>query len=71
MSDARSQADTLASNGDLTITGVQSVSTGHVNVRPYRAELTADAAGGAGTDIDSGPVTVTASVSVSYNATAA
>jgi uncharacterized protein YggE len=72
MTNARGQADTLASESDLAISGVHQVSTTEIGVQPYRQEVayaTADA--GAGTSIDSGPVTVTAQVSVVYNASAA
>ncbi|MGM0590669.1 MAG: SIMPL domain-containing protein [Halobacteriota archaeon] len=69
MANADADATVLAENTNLSLVGVQSVSTGHVNVRPYRAELTAAAAGDSGTSIDSGPVTVTAQVEVTYNAT--
>ena len=66
---ARADAEVLASNTDLTVTGVSSVSTGRVDVRPYRAEAQTAAAGDAGTNIESGPVSVTAQVQVTYNAT--
>ncbi len=71
MSNARDDADVLASNANLSLVGVDSVSTGGADVRPYRAELTAAAAdGGSGaTSIDSGPVTVSANVEVTYEAT--
>ena len=71
-SNAREDADVLSSNANLSIVGVESASTGGANVRPYRAELTAAAAandGGGATRIDSGPVTVTANVEVTYEAT--
>lgn len=67
MDDARSNAETLASNADLTVAGVESVSTSDVNVRPYRAEAEL-AADSAGTSIESGPVTVRAQVQVAYEA---
>ena len=66
---ARADADVLASNTNLTVTGVSSVSTGRVDVRPYRAEAQTAAAGDAGTNIESGPVSVTAQVQVTFNAT--
>ncbi|ALG81773.1 SIMPL domain-containing protein [Halanaeroarchaeum sulfurireducens] len=68
MSDARSQAETVAESGDLTIDGVSSVETGNSGVpRPvYAMETAAD--GQASTDIDAGPVTVAAHVTVTYNA---
>lgn len=70
MDNAREDADVLATNADLEIAGVQSASTGDVSVRPYHTE-TAMAAGGdaaATTDIESGPVSVTARVQVTYDA---
>jgi len=70
MDNARSDADVLAESADLSITGVHSVSTGDVSFQPFRTEtLEADAGGGAGTTIDSGPVTVSAQVQVTFNAT--
>jgi len=66
---ARADAEVLASNTNLTVTGVSSVSTGRVDVRPYRAEAQTAGAGDAGTNIESGPVSVTAQVQVTYNAT--
>jgi len=69
MDNARSDADILAENADLTITGVTSASTGSVHVRPYRAEAQTAAAGAGDTSIESGPVSVTAQVQVTYNAT--
>lgn len=72
MENARAEAGTVAEGADLTVTGVHTVRTSDVNVRPHRREVvyaTADAGGGAATDVSSGPVTVTAQVQVSYNAT--
>lgn len=70
MDNAREDADVLATNADLEIGGVRSVSTGDVHVRPYRTEaaLAASGAGAATTDVESGPVTVTARVQVTYDA---
>lgn len=70
MSNARQQADTIASSANLTITGVSSASTTEVHV-PTRSVTMEAAADGGGTSFSSGPVSVTATVSVSYNATAA
>lgn len=69
MANARSQADTLASSAGLSISGVHSASTADVSVP--RHVVYAEAAGGAGggTELDAGPVTVSATVSVTYNAT--
>jgi hypothetical protein len=70
MSNARQQAGTIASSADLSIAGVASASTTNVHL-PTRS-VTMEAAGdaGGGTDISSGPVSVGATVSVTYNATA-
>ena len=68
MSDARSQADTLASNGDLTITGVQSVSTGGASVPRPRPVTLSSGAAGSSTRVTPGPVTVDVSVHVVYAA---
>lgn len=74
MDNARGNADVVAESANLTVTGVHSASTGDLNFSPVRAQTleTADAAGvngGAATGIESGPVTVTAQVDVTYNAT--
>jgi uncharacterized protein YggE len=69
MANARSQAGTLADEGNLTVESVHSIETSE---RPHhRAYETSAAAGGAdaSTSIDSGPVTVTTQVRVTYNAT--
>ncbi len=67
---ARANADVIAESTNLTIEGVHSVSTGDFSYSPIRVEaLSADAGGQAATEIESGPVTVTAQVSVTYNAT--
>lgn len=69
MSGARTQADTLAASAALTIDGVHDVQTGSYGVPRLEYAMTS-AAGGAGTDIDAGPVTVTATVTVTYDAQA-
>lgn len=70
MGHARDQADTLASEAELSITGVGSVSTTDTGVSPVRYDralaATAEDAAGAGTSIESGPVTVNANVNVVY-----
>ena len=73
MANARADADVIAESADLTVTGVHSATTGDLSYSPVRAEAleAGDAAGQARTEIESGPVTVTAQVQVSYNATAA
>lgn len=70
MGNARDKADVLADSSNLSIIGVHTVSTTRMGVHPSHesAALTASGDGG-GTDINSGPVTVTARVSVAYNAT--
>lgn len=69
MENARSQASTLAGSADLSLAGVQSVTTVEQDhgVRPVAFE--AAAGDGGGTAIEAGPVTVSASVVVTYNAT--
>ena len=71
MADARTQADTIAENGDLRVTGVQRVDATQRNFRPVRYEATAgDGAGSPETAIETGDVSVEYQVSVTYNATA-
>lgn len=69
MGNARAQADTLAEESDLQVTGVNRVSTRDVSFPRPQYEMAAANADG-GTDIESGPVSVTATVAVTYNATA-
>ncbi|WP_166035503.1 SIMPL domain-containing protein [Halorussus pelagicus] len=70
MDNARADADVIAESANLTVSGVHTATTSDVGFSPIRTEsLTADVAGDAGTSIESGPVTVTAQVSVTYNAT--
>jgi len=68
MDNARSEASTVAGAEDLQISGVDRISTTQYDSRPYAVETAALAAGGDGasTSIDSGPVTVSASVTVVY-----
>ncbi|WP_415378606.1 SIMPL domain-containing protein [Halosimplex sp. TS25] len=68
MDTARGEASTIAGAEDLTITGVDRVSTTEYHSRPYAVEASAMAGDGGGTSIDSGPVTVSASVNVVYEA---
>ncbi|NHN48547.1 SIMPL domain-containing protein [Halostella sp. JP-L12] len=66
---ARSQADAIAASADLQIDGVHSVSTVEPRFGPFEA-MTEDAAReGASTQIDPGPLTVSATVEVTYRAT--
>lgn len=66
MTNAEADAGAIAEAADLTIVGVRTVSTGGPTVSPFegRVEMTADGSGS--TTIDSGPVTVSAHVSVVY-----
>jgi hypothetical protein len=71
---ARGKAETLAAQSDLRIVGVDSVNAVGVDTDGrYVADAayTTAAAGGAPTRIATGPVSVTTSVVVTYNATAA
>jgi len=73
MDRARTDADTLANSSGLQIAGASSISASDVHVTPYRVEQAMMASGGDGavasTTIESGPVDVSASVQVVYNAT--
>lgn len=63
---ARADADAVAGAADLQITGVESISVGNnYSPGPFYAEAAADRAGGA-TSFAPGPVTVSASVSITY-----
>lgn len=64
VSDARSQAEAVASSTGLSVGDVRSVSVGGGGFVGVRG----DAAGG-GTVIEPGPVTVSVSVGITYNAT--
>lgn len=66
MGNAAADAGAIADAGDLSLDGIRSVSTGAPIVTPFdgRYAVAEDAAGS--TTIESGPVTVTASVSVVY-----
>lgn len=72
MDRARTEAGTLAASADLAIAGASSISASAVQVSPYRAEpVMLETAGDAGgsTTVESGPVDVSATVQVVYNAT--
>jgi len=71
MENARANADVIAESANLTVEGVHTAATGDVRFDSVRAEtVEADtAAGQARTEIESGPVTVSAQVQVTYNAT--
>lgn len=72
MGNARAEAGVIADQGNLELTTVASASTGSVRVSPYRAEFAlAGGDGGAGgvpTSFETGTVTVSAQVQVTYNA---
>lgn len=68
MDAARGDADAVAAQSGLTVAGVDHVSTTEYSRSPYQAEALAASADGASTSIDSGPVTVSASVTVVYDA---
>jgi uncharacterized protein YggE len=73
MENADTRAETLASASDLSVTGVHSINSADTSHSPYRMEtsyLAADGAAASGTSVESGPVTVSADVRVTYNATA-
>lgn len=73
MADAKTQATTIAASGNLTLTGVGSVDASMDRYRPvaYETASAGDASSGApDTVIDSGEVSVTYTVDVTYNATA-
>jgi uncharacterized protein YggE len=71
MADARSQATTIASAGDLTVTGVATVDAAQRHYSPVRYEMAAAASGAAAADtvVSQGEVSVSYEVSVTYNAT--
>ncbi len=73
MEDARSQADAIAANGDLAVTSVHSVDATQQDYRPVEyqaaAPRAADASGS--TSVETGDVTVSYRVRVTYNATRA
>lgn len=70
MDSARAQATTLAREAKLDVAGVLSVSTTERDFQPRTVERTA-AAGDAPTMVESGPVSVSVTVQVTYNATSA
>lgn len=76
MSNARTQAETIATQSNLSITGVESVQTGTLDGRERRIETEAALAGGAGdaggvpTSVDGGQITVPVRLSITYNASA-
>lgn len=69
MDRARSDAAVLAEAEGLTVTEVRSITTVDEGVQPFVAEQAALEADAAATEIESGPVTVRATVQVTYEAT--
>jgi hypothetical protein len=68
MDAARQDADTVAAAADLSVVGVQSAST-QGGFQPYFAErAVADDASGGATTLEPGPVTVSVTVNVTYEA---
>lgn len=68
MNRSRNEADVIANSSDLTVTGVNRATTTNVQRSPIVYETAVADAGG--TQISGGPVTVSATVKVTYNATA-
>ncbi|MFB6083441.1 MAG: SIMPL domain-containing protein [Halorientalis sp.] len=68
MADARTQAETLAGAGGLSVTGVASIDATGTDYRPLAYEVAAARAAGGGTTIETGDVSVEASVRVVYDA---
>ena len=67
METARGEAETLAEHGDLELTGTAEISTTTDYHRPVA--YAADSGGaGAATSIDAGPVSVSVTVQVTYDA---
>lgn len=72
MADARTQADALADSGGLRVTDVATVDATQPEYRPVRYDAAETAASdGASTEIDTGEVSVSYEVRVTYNATVA
>lgn len=70
--EADAEAAQVAANREVTLTGTKAVSTSDVGVQPYSATVSyemaeADDAGAPPTEIDAGPVSVSASVTVTYS----
>jgi uncharacterized protein YggE len=69
MTNAREEAETLASSANLSITGVESIQTTNVQVSGYERDtaLAATPTASADTSIDTGDVSVSAQVQVRYD----
>jgi uncharacterized protein YggE len=70
MADARAQAETIAAASDLSVTGVATVDAQQRRHRPVAFEAGGGDGASASTIIDSGEVSVTYGVQVTFNATA-
>ncbi|WP_433623271.1 SIMPL domain-containing protein [Halomicrococcus sp. NG-SE-24] len=68
VTNARADADAVAASADLAITGVRTLSTVESGVAPVRTDVGGVAANAAKTDVESGPVTVSVQVVVTYEA---
>ncbi|RDI72136.1 SIMPL domain-containing protein [Halopelagius longus] len=68
MDAARTDAETMASASNLTLGDVRSASTDGSNQPMYYDRAVAETAAGGSTSFEPGPVTVTATVSVTYEA---
>lgn len=68
MDNAAADAEALATAGDLSIDGIRSVATGGPTVIPVERQVAADGDAAQATTIESGPVTVRATVQVVYSA---
>lgn len=71
MADARTQADAIADSGGLRVTSVVTVDATERRYRPVRYEAAAPTSDDADTVVDTGEVSVTYRVEVTYNATLA
>ena len=69
---ARSQAEAIAENGNLEVTSVASVDASQQRYRPVEYRTAApQAADASGTEVETGDVSVSYQVRVTYNATRA
>jgi hypothetical protein len=68
MEQARSQADTLATQSEVTITGPSEITTRSGGMPIVRYETASGGAVASGTEIDAGPVSVETHVTVTYEA---
>lgn len=66
MTDARADAETIASAGGVRVGSLHAASTSDVRFIPVEYRLAEDGAADASTTIEPGPVTVTASVQATY-----